>query len=298
MAAWFGSAEIGRTRDLLATTERVSRERVGGVAAARTAVRSDDATDVGSEPRENYLAVRFRAAGYSDAEQRKFFVTCCLSLAVVMLAGFATRPWAVPLGVTVVLVFFHFRLRHAIFSRAQAFESDYAALLLSVASGVRTGLDPLIAFSRSSELFPQHSEVRREITALNLALQRGENEEQAIQGFAVTIEHPDIPLLRSALLLARREGSSLAECLQRLARVTRQRQSFRRKIRSGTAMQRLSAFGIVGAAGVIGAIQVVSNWRGLVETFAHPIGAPLFVGGVVLIVSGIVWMLLLTRGRI
>ena len=189
------------------------------------------------------------------------------------------------------------RLRHRAFARAEAFERDYTALLLSLASGVRTGLDPLVALLRTRELFPERAEVAKEVAALSARIDSGENEEQAIGRFGATINHPDIQLFRAAFVLSRREGSSIAECLQRLARVTRQRQSFRRKVRGAVAMQKLSAFGIAACALIIAVSQVAANPVGVTKALAHPIGAKALYFGAGLVMAGLLWMLRMTRAR-
>jgi Flp pilus assembly protein TadB len=182
--------------------------------------------------------------------------------------------------------------------RALSFESDYTALLLSLASAVRTGRDPLSALEDSPGLFNAKSEVRREIEILKSALERGATEDDAVKNFGSSIDHPDVKLFTTAFILARREGASLAESLQRLARVTRQRQSFRRKTRAAVAMQKLSAFGISGCAIVICVIQGLSNPEGIMEAFHNPLGVKLLSCGVFLIVGGLLWMLRISAQKV
>lgn len=174
--------------------------------------------------------------------------------------------------------------------RLERFERDYPALLLSLASAVRTGLDPLVAVMRSQALFPAGSPLHEELGKFKGSLESGISEEQAIAEFAADLNHPDIKLFRSALFLARREGGSLADSLQRLAAVSRQRQSFRRKVRAALAMQRLSAFGIAGCALLVGIIQASTNPEAMKLTMAHPAGSRLLMLGVALISFGIAWM--------
>lgn len=182
--------------------------------------------------------------------------------------------------------------------RTESFERDYPALLLSLASGVRTGLDPFVALCKCGELFSCDSEMKHELERLRKVIDSGATEERAIQEFASSLPHPDLPLFRSAFMLARKEGSSLAETLQRLARVTRQRQSFRRKIRSAIAMQKLSAIGISLCAIVIGLIQGVTNPDAFRAAWQNPIGSRALIAGLALVTLGLGWMLSLARSRI
>jgi len=189
-------------------------------------------------------------------------------------------------------------LKRRAFHRAETFERDYPAMLLSLSSSIRTGLDPLVALQRTGELFSPPSEVGNELQALCQNLERGLTEEQAVRLFGRSIQHPDIRLFQTAFLLARREGSSLSACLQRLVRVTRNRQSFRRKMRGAVAMQKLSALGIAGCAVAIVCIQATTNLGAIKLALEHPVGSRMLAAGLALMSIGIVWMLRMSKARL
>lgn len=182
--------------------------------------------------------------------------------------------------------------------RAANFERDYPAFLLSLASSIRTGLDPLAALLASEKLFDDASVIKSELVKFKADIESGKTETESIKAFARSIIHPDIQLFRVGYLLARREGSSLAECLQRLAKVTRHRQSFRRKAKSAVAMQRLSAFGIGGCAVLICGIQSIGNPKIIADALSHPVGMRLLIAGALLIASGIFWMIRMTKSHV
>lgn len=192
----------------------------------------------------------------------------------------------------------YFSVKNKIIKRAENFEKDYTALLLSLASAVRSGLDPLVALTQAGQLFQTECEVSKELAALKGSIDAGVSEDQALANFASSISHPDLALFKTAFILARKEGSGLGACLQRLVKVTRTRQSFRRKVRSAVAMQRLSAFGIVICTLVIGSIQWVTNPEALKIAWNDPFGFKLLLLGFGLVICGLVWMLALTRSRI
>ena len=180
--------------------------------------------------------------------------------------------------------------------RAQLFERDYTAFLLSLSSAVKTGQDPLVAICESGALFESGCELRSEIRKFKLQLAQGTNETKALKNFASSIDHPDLALFRTAMVLARKEGSSLGQCLQRLAKVTRQRQSFRRKMKSAIAMQKLSVNGIAASALMIIFVQYRANPEAVHATWEHPLGSKLLVLGMFLLVFGLGWMRSLARG--
>ena len=188
--------------------------------------------------------------------------------------------------------------RRSIIARAERFEVDYPAFLLALASAVRTGLDPIVAFVRSSALFPPDSLLRQEVEKSGIEIENGTREEDVLAKFASSIAHPDVELFRTAFVLSRKQGSSISQCLQRLVKVTRSRQSFRRKVASAVALQRLSAFGIAGCAVAIAVIQFAGNPDSFLLAMRDPIGSRFVAGGCVCMLGGIGWMLGISRRRI
>jgi Flp pilus assembly protein TadB len=197
-----------------------------------------------------------------------------------------------------VLGIYYIWLQALVRSRVEHFERDYTAFLLSLASSIRTGQDPLMAFTQCGKLFSESSVLALEVKKTAREIESGKGEEWAFGNFANSIKHPDIALLRAALILSRRQGSSLGTCLHRLARVTRQRQSFRRKIRGAVAMQRLSAFGIAACTVIVAIIQVTSNPRAIRDAWQHPIGSLALAGGIALVILGLGWMIYMSRRRL
>ena len=238
-----------------------------------------------------------RQAGFSPAEARRYALKSAWQIALLFGAAAVGFGWGGVWICPFAAALEYLRLKRAVFRRAEEFESDYTALLISLASGVRTGLDPLVALGECAALFPENSPVRLEIEKLNEKISRGVCEQEAIQGFADTVDHPDLSLFRVSFLLARREGSSLGHCLQRLGRVTRQRQSFRRKVKAAVAMQKLSSLGIAGCGLAIAAFQLATNSQALIDALAHPAGQKILAGGVLLMVFGVLWMMQLTRAK-
>jgi len=237
-------------------------------------------------------------AGINQKEARKIQLKLTCLVSAVVFASFIMGNWLIVLLAPAIVFNEYQRLKRKAFARAASFEKDYTALLLSLASGVRTGLDPLSALCASSDLFASDSEIKKELEKLKIQIDDGASEESAVKGFASSINHPDIRLFTTAFILARKEGSSLSECLQRLAKVTRQRQSFRRKVRGAVAMQRLSAFGIGGCTIVIGLIQYTTNPEAMIQAVNHPLGFKTLAIGMGLITFGLVWMLNMSKSKI
>ena len=219
---------------------------------------------------------------------------CLLAVAPAVILRSPLPLLIIPL----ILVGVALQRRHLRFKLAERFERDYPALLLSLASAIRTGVDPLQALAQSAALFDSDSVMRSEVEAFRESIEAGMAEDEAVFRFGASIGHPDLRLFRTAFVLSRRQGGSLGGCLHRLTRVTRLRQSFRRKIRSAVAMQRLSSFGIAGCALALGVIQAATNPAALHAALQDPLGARATGAGLALIATGIIWMSFLTRARL
>ena len=285
-----GRSEVERARLLLGGAG-AELKRLPGPTQSRLAKESQSSFEL-------FPLGLFHYAGYGERERQRYY-------RVLALGGLAACGGALLLGTPVpfVIPFLVYVLQRQLLEmrkqvRQSNFDRDYAALLLSLSSGLRTGLDPLVALARSSNLFDQHSVIREELLAFERALAEGASEDQALDAFGATVSHPDLPLFRMAFRLARKEGSSLSLCLQRLARVTRQRQSFRRRVKGAVAMQKLSAFGIALCAVFIGVVQAGGNSKALLDAYAHPLGRALLFTSAALIIAGIFWMLRMSKMRV
>lgn len=267
--------DVQRTRELLAGFKKRQQSQVV------EEIQKSDLATLQDEP------TLFEYAGLSDTEKRKF-IGLVLVASVFVFAVTAVIP---------VLFVKAFALLPALIGyvaislkarkRASSFEQDFPAFLLTVSGGVKVGLDPLSALLKAKELFEENSELVKELTKFEKALDGGATTEKAIQEFGRTIDHPDISLFRTAFILSKREGSSLASCLSRLTKVTRSRQSFRRKVKAAVAMQKLSSYGIAVVAVLMLSYQFVGNHKAAIAAFQSPVGFPLIVFGGVAIVLGL-----------
>lgn len=174
-------------------------------------------------------------------------------------------------------------------------ERDLPALLTSIASSVRAGIDPLAAVIAAPEYLPRGSILGKELERVGHALSEGGDEEAVLEEFLAVYRNQEVELFKRCLILSRRHGGSLAESLHRITKVARQRQSFRRKTRAALAMHRMSAIGIALCAGAMGALQCAMNPRSVDLAVSHPVGGKLLVFGGALIALGIIWMM--TMGR-
>ena len=247
---------------------------------------------------ENALSEFLFFSGLKKRELKNKIKILILFYFFVVILGVILSSYKIIFLIPIGIILQFLTLINLTQKRSEEFEKDYVPFLIALASGIRTGLDPIVAFSKCGELFSEESLLRKKIIEFENKLSKGKTEDEALVTFADDIAHPDLKLFRSTMILARREGASLATCLRRLAQVTRRRQSFRRKIKSALALQKLSTFGICGCALIIAFIQLASNYEILKEAMANPIGSIAIKTSISLILLGLGWMLYMSRRRI
>jgi Flp pilus assembly protein TadB len=212
-----------------------------------------------------------------------------LTLAGV-LAG-SVSIWAGLTAIVIGALFVWFKLKMQEGRRKSIVERDLPALVTSVASSVRAGVDPLRAICDAEEYFSAGSLFVDEVRLFKQRLAAGDDEFDVIEDFLINDGNSEVELFKQCLLLSRRHGSSLAEPLHRVVRTIRQRQSFKRKTRAAMAMHRMSAIGIAGCAIVITGMQLVMNVSGVKTAWESPVGKILIGVGASLIALGVLWML-------
>jgi len=173
---------------------------------------------------------------------------------------------------------------------------DLVALLQSLAAAIRSGMDPIMALERSGESLGESSYLSQEVSRLILRItDESIPLETALKEFANDIQDPCLDLFRHALKLAHDDGASISTCLQRLSRVTRQRQSFDRKVKSALAMQKLSTIGLLACAGIMLTTQALTNLEAITRTFSNPLSLSVMIFGLTLLISGGLMMSMLAR---
>ena len=215
-------------------------------------------------------------------------------IAAIIAAKFLGFVFSVLLGVFSVLLA-STAIRRRVKRRHDELERDLPALLTTIASSVRAGIDPVSAMLQARAFLQPGTEIAQELSAFSIEIAAGKDDEEAINTFMAGVASADLELFKRCMVLSRRHGASLAEPLHRVVRVVRQRQSFRRKTRGALAMHRMSAVGIALCAAVIAGIQIVMNRGGVQLAWEHPVGWKLLAAGGALMTGGICWMMSLGR---
>jgi len=137
-----------------------------------------------------------------------------------------------------------------------------------------TGLD-LIAKEMPP---PLSEEFRKTYEQQNLGLPLRD----ALQSMTVRMPLPDVRIFVTALLIQRESGGNLAEVLDNLADVIRERFKVMRQIKVFTAQGRLTLYMLISVPPVIGVLLYFIDSEYVMRLFKDPLGHQMLIGAVVL----------------
>jgi tight adherence protein B len=289
LACWWAAARLSRSQQ----ASRI-RSRLLGQAPARAAGRRPKAQALltAEDPRQGKLILRLLArfrvrdrlqllleqAGLKWPVAR--LVHLCLSLALVSFAAIwfglaALRGLALPVAAAAgALPLAYVRRRRR--RRMRRFEEQFPESLEFVSRSMRAGH----AFSVSLELLhkefqePLAGEFRRTFDEHNLGLPL----ESALQKLAARVPLMDVQFFVSAVLLQKRTGGNLAELLDKLAYVIRERFKLRGRIRAVSAHGRMTGTALSLIPLAVAGLMFVAN-REYVTFFLTDATGRLMAGG-------------------
>jgi tight adherence protein B len=217
----------------------------------------------------------------------RFVHTSLVLFLIGVAVGWVVLPIARPLALLVGLVagsgpfiYVHFKRK----SRLKRFEELFPETLEFVSRSMRAGH----AFSVSLEMIhrefqePISSEFRRTFEEHNLGLPI----EVALQKLAKRVPSLDVHFFVSAVLLQKRTGGNLAEILDKLAYVIRERFKLRGRIRAVSAHGRMTATALSCIPLAVAILMFYTNPDYVKFFFTDDIGNMMLGGAVVLQVVG------------
>lgn len=214
-------------------------------------------------------------------------------LAAALLAAFAPQWWAfllaLPAAATLPLFYLLWRRR----KRVVAIESQLPDAIDMVKRSLRAGTPFVGTFRLVGE--SMEDPLAEEFALAAADLSYGSDPRKALLGLLDRV--PSLPLkgFVTAILVQRETGGNLAETLDHLAEVIRQRFRFERRLRTLTAEGRMSAWILIAVPFVLGGILHLTSPGYLSRLLDDPRGPLLLGGGGVLMVVGIIWMRRIAR---
>lgn len=164
------------------------------------------------------------------------------------------------------------------------FEEQFPDAMDLLARAVRAGH----AFTTGLELIskempsPMSEEFQRTYEQQNLGLPLRDAFENLMRRMPLT----DVRLFVTALMIQKDSGGNLAEILDNLSMVIRERFKLMRQIRTYTAQGRLSLYLLVGIPPLMGVMLYFINREYIMRLFTDPLGIKLLIAGILLQVFG------------
>lgn len=180
--------------------------------------------------------------------------------------------------------------------RAEKLHAQLADVLMIMASSLRAGHSFLQALDMVAKEIgdPGASEFSRVVAEIRL----GRPVEEALNAMAERIGSEDLTWAVMAINIQREVGGNLAEILDTLANVIRERNTIRRQIRVLSAEGRLSVWILAILPVAIGLYMAKVNPDYIKLLFTTQIGLVMVVVAVSLMILGVLWMRKLVRIRV
>jgi tight adherence protein B len=168
--------------------------------------------------------------------------------------------------------------------RAKAFEKQLPDLLTTIAASLKAGhsfkhgLQAVVEESNP----PASIELRRVLTETGL----GRPLDDALEEMAARVGSENFEFAITAVTIQRQVGGSLATLFDMVAETVRQRQQFSRKIRSLTAMGRMSAYTLVAIPFFIAGMIMLTDKSYLSPLLHTSLGHILIIVGMTMMIIG------------
>lgn len=217
-----------------------------------------------------------------------FTATVSAGVSALLLALYWPRWWAFLVVVPIAMLIPFARLAWLRRKRIETIEAQLADAIDMVKRSLRAG-NPLVAtFRMVAENMKGDLAGEFALTAADLSY--GSDPRAALTALLDRVPSLSLKGFITAILVQRETGGNLAETLDHISAVIRDRFRFERKLRTLTAEGRLSAWILTSIPFVLAAILQFRAPDYLRELIDHPQGTALISGGGVLMFIGVVWM--------
>jgi tight adherence protein B len=216
------------------------------------------------------------------------FLLCSVAAAGVMffLATIVGQPWLLALMFALIALFCPYGyLKFTTWKRLRKFLEQMPDGLDMISQSLQAGLGLTQAMVFVSREMPDPlgTEFSVFIEEVNLGLPLAD----ALKKLEQRMNLPEVRLFNTALLVQREVGGSLAELLQKLADIIRDRFRIERLIKSLTAQNRMSAWTVCSIPPILAVFMFVREPEIMNNMMTDPIGRGLLATAVVLELIGI-----------
>jgi tight adherence protein B len=212
----------------------------------------------------------------------------CALVAAIVTHLFVRIPVAqlvaVPLGAAMPL----FWLLQKRSSRMKKFEEQFPDALDLVSRSIRAGhaFQASIGMAADELTAPAGPEFRKVFDQQNFGLPLRD----ALNALAERVPLVDVKFFVTAVAIQRDTGGNLAEILDNLAHVVRERFKIQRQVRVHTAHGRITGFVLLGLPAFLAVALTIINREHMRPLFEDPMGRTMILATIIMQLVGFVWI--------
>jgi tight adherence protein B len=235
------------------------------------------------------IAVLATRAGVQRPAHRIVQESALFAMSVGLAAGWYTGNVLVALLLTAAAAYLpFFILMHRQQKRLQAFEEQLPNALSVIARSLKAGLP----FNESLNMVSKEMQapVSKEFGQVFNELNYGGDMRSSLLGLLARVPNVAVMAVVTAVLIQRETGGNLAEVLERIAALLRERFRFQRSVRTLSAEGRGTAWVVSIMPFLFAAISELIKPGWITGMVSDPLGQQLTIGAFVLMVAGILWL--------
>jgi len=239
------------------------------------------------------LAHRLEHAGWT-IRSGEFLSVIAIVAILVGLAGFVVASMVGALAGAALAVLVPFAaLSHAAGRRRAAIQAQLADTLMVIASSMRAGHSFIQSLDSAAKEIddPAAGEFGRVLTEIRL----GRDTDDALEALVERVGSQDLEWAVTAIKIQRKIGGNLAEVLETVAKMIRERETLRRQVRVLSAEGRISVVVLTVLPILIAAYLMVVNPEYLRTLTTTTPGIVISVSAGVLMALGYLWMRRIVR---
>ena len=235
------------------------------------------------------LTYKLQLAGYKILGHRYLFYALLAALAVAPLVWYFTLdPLFVIFSALLVFFLFHLKLKRDVNNRLEKIEEQFPEALDVLKRGLQAGY----AFTEALKLVYEETqgELSKEFYILFNQINFGTDVRTSLLVFVQRVPITSAMAFASAVSIQKETGGNLAEKVDTLSKLIRQRFTFRRRVRTLSAEGRLSGWVLVLTPFLLFAVLYLSSPSYVATLTSTPDGIGLLKWGGVGILFGIWWI--------
>ena len=235
------------------------------------------------------IAIRLKQADLAWTPQTYLFRSAGFAIGLGIAAMLVSGKWIVVLPAAVVGALLpHFYVSRRITKRLAAFEEHLPDSIDLMGRAIRAGHPLSSGFKMVADEAPEP--VSGEIRQVFEEQRFGMAFDDSLLAMADRVPSVDTRILVTAILIQREVGGNLAEVLDKISYVIRERFQIRRQLRTYTAQARLSGLVLGFLPVILGFAFFLLNPDYILTLFREPIGNLMLGGAAIMQVAGYLWI--------